>query len=159
MRDRRRIAGELSDEALEVALDQRRRLLFGGVLYVERPVTETTDDEAVIGGLLPVGVSVAGVVRAGEQAPLERLGDDDLSARRLDDRVEPGKQAAGVAVGGDHDLVRLELGERCDLLSLSQLGARPGREPCESPHPAGRLKRTVSRMEDGTVVPTRQRSG
>jgi hypothetical protein len=48
-------------------------------------------------------------MRAGEQAPLERLGDDDLAARRLDEHVELGQEATRVAVRGNHDLVGLEV--------------------------------------------------
>ena len=106
-----------------MALDQRRHLLLSGVLVVERLVPEAPDDEPSFRRLLPVVVAVPGVVGAGEQAPLQRLGHQYLATRGPDDRVERRQQPPRVAVGGEHDLVGLDLLERLDALVLEQLGA------------------------------------
>ena len=115
----RLLAEQARDELLQIPLDQRRRRLIGGVLVVERLVAEAAGDESAILGLLPVVVAVPGGVRAGEQAPLQRLGDKHLAARRPDRGVELRDEPLRVAVGRDHDLFRLERFERLDPLVLA----------------------------------------
>jgi hypothetical protein len=121
------------------------------VLVFERLVAEATRDEAALGGLLPVVVAVPRVVRADEQAPLQRLGDEYLAARRPDCRVELRHQPFGVAVGRDHEVVGLERVERLDPLVLAELGARVECSRRQTPDPARRLKRPIRRMEDRAV--------
>ena len=112
---------------------------------------------AALRRLLPVVVAVPGVVRAGEQAPIQRLGHEHLAARRHDGRVELREQALRVAVGGEHDVVGLELVDRLDALVLAQLGACLGGSRRQPAHPAGRLKRPIRRMEDRAVEPAPER--
>ena len=98
-----------------------------------------------------------GVVRAGEQAPLQRLGHEHLAARRDDGRVELGEQPVRVAVRREHDVVRLELVDRLDAVVLAQLGSGLGGSRGQPAHPAGRLKRSIGWMEDRAVEPAAKR--
>jgi hypothetical protein len=50
-------------------------------------------------------------VRAAEVLVCERLGRDDLRARRFDGSIERVEQPACVAVGGDHDVIRVQVVE------------------------------------------------
>ena len=103
--------GQLADEVLEVLLNQRRRRLLGGLLLVQRLVAEAARDEPAVGSLLPVVETMSGVMRAREQAPLERRGDDHLAPCRQHHGVELRDEAVGVPVGRDHDLISFELVE------------------------------------------------
>src|SRR6266542_3401010 len=111
LRDLRRLPEQLGHEALEMALDERRNMLLGRVLVVRRLVAEAAGDGPSLRCLLPVVVAVPRVMRAGEQLPLERFGHEHLAARRRDGLVELRNQTLRIAVGGDHDLVGLELVE------------------------------------------------
>jgi hypothetical protein len=127
------------------------------VLVVERLVPEASRDDPALRRLLPVVVAVPGVVRAGEQEPLQRLGHEHLAAGGNDGRVELGEQALRVPIRREHDVVGLEFVDRVDAVVLAQLGAGLGGSLGQPAHPAGRLKRSIGRMEDRAVEPAARR--
>ena len=116
--------------------------------------------EAVVGRLLPVIEAVARVVRPRVERFRERLRREHLAPHWTDRRVELRKQAARVPVGRDHDVVGVELVQRFDAAVLDDLRPGLGRARRETPHPAGRLKRPVARVDDRAAEerrePTRQ---
>ena len=141
-------AGELGREALELGLDRLRERLLVRELRVEVLVAPAAEDEPAIRGLLPVIEAVARVVRPRIQRLRQRLGDDHLAADRPDRPVELRQQAARVAVGGDHDVLGVDVVERLDSRLFDDLGSGRNRSTGEPSHPAGRLKRPVARVQD-----------
>ena len=87
------------------------------------------------------------VVRALEQALRNRLRRDHLAACGNDQALERPEQAARVAVGGDDDLLRVQLADRLDPAPFTEIGARVGCERRETPDPARRLDRPVGWVE------------
>src|SRR5581483_474383 len=66
---------------------------------------------------------------------------------RDDQTFERAEQPARIAVGGDDDMLRVELVERLDAALLPEVGAGLRGENGESPYPARRLDCPVGRME------------
>src|SRR5207237_7373618 len=124
VRDLWRTADELMRECLQPRLNPGRRPLLGCRFLLERAVAGAAEDEPQILGLLPVVVAVTGVVRAGEVLLAERLRNDDLSASRLDNAIEPLKGAVRLAVSREHDPDCAQLVRRPHGDMLADLGSR-----------------------------------
>ena len=148
MLDARLSAGELGRKTLEFGLDRLRQRLLIRELRLEVLVAPAPEDEPAVRGLLPVIESVARVVRSWIQRLRQRLGDDHLAADRLDRPIELRQQAARVAVGGDHDVLGIDIVDGVDPRLFDDLGSGRDRASGEQPHPAGRLKRPVARVQD-----------
>jgi hypothetical protein len=79
-------------------------------------------------------------MRAGEHVPPERFRDAHLAAHRTDGVVKLSQEPARVAVGGEHDLIGLELVERLNPVAFPQLRPDRGSSGGQAADPAGRLK-------------------
>ena len=109
VRDRRQVPDKVLYQRLERSLNGRRRRLLRRELELERDVAPATGNEPAVGKLLPVVEPLARVVRPLVEELGQRLGGDDLTAGRTDDVVELGDETTPVAVGRDHDVLRIEL--------------------------------------------------
>ena len=136
------------DEALERVLDDRRDLVLGRELALERDVAEATDDESPVLGLVPVVEAVAPVVRDLEELLLDRLGRDHLAAGGNDESLDVAEKPARVAVGGDDDGLRASLLDRIDPRVLVDLDACLRGTPREPPDEPCGLQDAVRRMEE-----------
>src|SRR5262249_61193902 len=105
VRDARRLADQLAEERLERLLDRRRHLLDIGELVEDRDVAESAEEDAAVGQLLPVVEALPRVMRAVIEHAVDRLADDDLSARRPDRGGKPGDEPVTLAVGAEGHLV------------------------------------------------------
>src|SRR5205823_14558973 len=80
---------------------------------------------------------------------------DQLAARRDDEPLQLPEKAARIAVGRDDDVRRVDLGERANTASLSDLYAGVCSEDGEPAHDARRLDDPVPRMQDRAGEVTR----
>src|SRR5713101_5263473 len=140
VRDRRQVAEQFDEERVQRVLDRLGRRLVVCHLREDGEVAEAAEDDASVRELLPVVEPVTRVVRTLEKPFAQRLGRDHLAER--------GQEAAPRSVGGDDDLLGVELAERADSLVLPERdtlrGSLLGKTTDEPP----RLQRAVRRMED-----------
>jgi hypothetical protein len=147
---------QLRREVFARTLHRLAQGLLARELLVQLHVAPASEHKPSLLGLLPIIEPVPRVVRTAEELLRERLGHDHSATHGPNRLVQGRQEAVRVAVGGDDDLLGVELVERLDPVRLHQLGARADRCRREPSHPTRRPKSAVRRMEEGGRVQTRE---
>src|SRR5450759_581576 len=93
--------GHVSQPAVEVLLDLRRRLILGGDLSGHRGVAPATDEDLATWQLPPVAISEMRVSRYVALGPGDRCGGEHRGSGLLDLHLR--QQEWRVGVGGEND--------------------------------------------------------